>query len=174
MAAEGSQAPAQAADSEVPTRVSESTAKSGATKWYGWQIAAFDLPVTALQGVTFHAAYLVYGLTYPALWVGAPIIHLDHGNVGRAAISLVLHVGLPFLGAELGCSAGGRHGGPLEDTCDETWFRGGEALGALAATVIDAGLLAYDEVPSDGRPVAAAPTFSAGASGFAVGWAGRF
>jgi hypothetical protein len=42
------------------------------------------------------------------------------------------------------------------------------------ATAIDASLLAYDEAPSDGRSAAFAPTVSAGANGFALGWAGRF
>jgi hypothetical protein len=144
------------------------------TVWYGWQIALFDLPVAVLRDQTFHGPALVYYASVPAFWFGGPVIHGVHRHFGRAGVSVALHIGLSILGGIVGCWAGLRKTGPLADTCDESALRLGEAVGSLAATVLDAGLLAYDEGHRD-RKMAFAPAVSVSPSGdFVVGWAGRF
>jgi len=78
------------------------------------------------------------------------ILHARHGNMGRAAASLGMRVGLPVLGAAIGSAT------CTEDPSSDDWFQclgsalGGFAVGALAAVIIDDGLLAWES-----RPVAA-------------------
>jgi hypothetical protein len=77
--------------------------------------------------------------SYP---IASPVVHLSHGNFGRALASLGLHLFLPYAGAYLGYS--------LEKaSCEEGEFLCGLAgaflgglFGLVAATTIDAGYLA--------------------------------
>jgi len=67
--------------------------------WYGWQTLLVDLGsvlTIPLGGV---------GLAGYAL--GAPIVHLAHGQVGRGVGSLGLRLALPLVGGAVGCRVSG-------------------------------------------------------------------
>ena len=73
---------------------------------------------------------------------GGPVVHAVHGQGGVGAGSFLLRVGMPVMGAFLGCAIQG-------DSSGEFSCLGGAlvgfGLGALGAVVIDASLLAYEE-----------------------------
>ena len=118
--------------------------------------------------------------------LGGPIVHLAHGEIGRAAGSLGLRAGLPVAGAASGyllvtATAGDCHG----DLCGLTavvFGALGGMLGVVAATIIDPAALAYEKVP-DAKPahapkprsVALAPLAGPRKEGgFEVGLGGTF
>jgi hypothetical protein len=92
-------------------------------------------PELALSGVATYA-------------LGGPIVHAAHGRWGTAGASLVLRVGLPtglaLLGANL--NSCDRRTDP-EGLCPAVSAGLGFVVGAVAAIALDAGLLAYDDVP---------------------------
>jgi hypothetical protein len=111
----------------------------------------------------------------PFLWIagggyllGAPIVHLAHGNPGRAAASLGLRVGLPlaFFGTGLiieDC--------PKGDFCGLASFVIGVPLGMAAAIALDASLLARDTVE---QRFTIAPTAVLTRNSAAIGVGGTF
>jgi hypothetical protein len=110
--------------------------------WYGWQIILVDLTSVALvvKGLGSGSAP-VAGLGGVALVLGGPIVHGVHGRPGAFAGSLGLRVGLPLLGAAIGA---GRGGG-----CDACGYGPeGFVLGAAGAMLLDAVVLAHEEVPA--------------------------
>lgn len=74
----------------------------------------------------------------------SPIVHLAHGNPGRALGSLFLHAAMPVAGFFVGLEIAGCHDNFLseESTCSSRPAMWGLALGMLSATVIDAATLA--------------------------------
>jgi len=141
-----------------------------ASEWYGWQTLSFDAAAITSLGVAARVRTNdeVYG--YLALFLytfGGPTVHWGHGNVGRGFGSLGVRVGAPIV---LGAAMCGAAGGDGWD-CLGGWAFGA-FLGVTAASAIDAGALAYDEVelPSHGsirlRPVA---TITKQMSTFGVG-----
>jgi hypothetical protein len=162
------QAPGTVAMDVVETEVVEER--------YGWQIAAVDGASVALAIAMAAAEYDdVAGQVFIGTWsLGAPAVHVAHGNPGRAVVSLGLHVGLPRAGAAIGAASA---------TCTEgEWFCGlGEAavgflLGGITATAVDAGLLAVERrtIERPRRGFQAAPTASAGNGSYSLGLIGRF
>jgi hypothetical protein len=127
-------------------RVPQAQAVRG--KWYGGQILIAEGSSVALLllGAGVRSPGLgVTGLAGIAL--SPAILHSVHGNGGRAAASIGIHVGLGALGALLGTAlipCGGEDCFVATET--------GAALGLLAsqvvATVIDVSSFAYEDVPS--------------------------
>jgi hypothetical protein len=83
--------------------------------------------------------------------LGAPIVHVAHGNYGRAGASLGIRVLLPLVGASVGASLA---------TCKpDDWFCGineattGMFVGALAASVVDVAFMSgATNEPTTERP----------------------
>lgn len=73
--------------------------------WYGWQILIIDgasigVVLTSLTGSTA-PAFVAAGLNF----VGAPIVHWAHGEVGSGFASLAVRALIPGLGAAIGAIA---------------------------------------------------------------------
>jgi hypothetical protein len=142
------------------------------TRWYGWQIlmtdgAALTLFVLAAADPENEEAWITAGAT--TAYLGGPLVHAGHGNWGRAAGSLGLRVGAPFLTALIGSS--------MEDCSSNDDFCGlagavlGFTVGAVTAITIDVAVLAHEsEEPSP----AVTPTVSVSKNMGTVGVVGRF
>lgn len=125
-----------------------------ATRWYGWQIILADAATVGLSLATKDGHVAAVG------YVGAaPLVHLAHLQVGRAGISLALRVVAPLAGAALGygllSGVDCRQGSLSSPSSACTAWGAATAIGAisgiLAASVIDAALLAREDVPVDAR-----------------------
>jgi|GEM_PF-4864154 len=174
--------------------------------WYGWQLASADAIAlgTSLavgsrvnfetkDGATYTRTFNI-GMTYALLSIPAsPIIHLVHRHPERAALSLGAHLFLPVAVAMYGalayCSTAGAISGCLPQGAE-----GGVLVGALAASVFDAGVLGveraqptYVPVGTGGEPnlhaavrrpvppsMQVAPTFTPRPGGGLVAIAGTF
>jgi hypothetical protein len=119
------------------------------SRWYGWQTLLVDGASVAVAGasLTLNEEALAAGLLLGASGyaVGAPIVHLSHGQPVKALVSLgfrALTGGAGMLLLGLGAS-GGMYGLLL-----------GAAAGAMllpGAMVIDAAWLAREDVPSSSK-----------------------
>lgn len=146
-------------------------------RWYGWQILAGDgTAVTMLfLAARFDSETLAWSAV-AAYAFGGPIIHWSHGNVGTGFVSLALRVGLPSVGAYVGCAAD-----DSEDFLFGRCFTGaslGGFLGYVTAVVVDAAVLAHaDEAAprssAKARPLVA-PTASWTNHGGTIGLQGLF
>jgi len=119
---------------------------------YGLQILAVDaLSLGVLFGGGGGAVTDLGALGFA---FGGAAIHLGHNRDAQALGSVLLHVGLPVVGGYLGY----RMNYPNDD--DEGPFIStfvGIAIGVVAATTIDATVLAHDEEP---QPLRWSPTLS--------------
>jgi hypothetical protein len=112
--------------------------------------------------------------------VGAPIVHVTRGRVGRGLLSATMRVALPVVGAMAGASMESDKpcNDPYDDYCgDDEGPDGGIVLGmlggVLAASIIDAAYLAKGDGPR--RPATAwQPTARPTNGGVALGLAGSF
>lgn len=85
----------------TPSREAAQPSTRRKVDYYGWQILLTDVASVAAGvavGKDDHPdkGFAVFGGGYV---LGGPIVHLSHGNPGRAVGSLALRVGLPALGA---------------------------------------------------------------------------
>jgi hypothetical protein len=140
-------------------------------RWYGDKTLmtdggalAFAL-AGAISGDNGEPLFWIAGSGYV---LGAPIVHLVHGNPGRAAASLGLRVALPIAFFGVGTTMEDCHG---QDFCGFGSFVIGVPIGMAAAIALDAAVLARDTVH---RPVAIVPTASVGPNGTTIGLAGTF
>ena len=147
-------------------------------EWYGWQTLTTDAAsVTFLVGFGVAAGRSNNDATETvfasacagAYFLGGPIVHAAHGNWGRAAGSLGLRVGAPFVGSLLGLVIASSTDSSFDDSA------GMGAVGALVgigtAVVLDAAVLGYETVQDE--PVVM-PAMSTGKNGTWVGVTGRF
>jgi len=122
--------------------------------WYGWQTLLVDLAAgAAVAGGanSFYSSGVGVGiaalgiLTYV---VGPPIVHAAHHEGGRALGSLGLRIGVPLAGAGLGSAAddGGANFGNWSGAL------AGVLTGMIAASVIDAGALAWTREKQQSEP----------------------
>lgn len=104
--------------------------------WYGEQILYVD-------GGLLLLAMPTVGISLAGYFVGGPIVHIVHENYGAAAGSLGLRVGLPLVGFAGGVAAACafEKGG----YCALVGLVVGVPVGAIAATLIDAYVLAYHD-----------------------------
>ena len=123
--------------------------------WYGWQTLIVDgmsilvVPVVAAKADSSAGT----GLAVGGYFLGGPIVHWAHGQVGKGFGSLGLRVGLPVAGA-LGGMLAARAASDCISYCSVAFGLIGGAFGVAAALVIDPAVLAYervDEEPSVAR-----------------------
>jgi hypothetical protein len=134
---------------------------------YAGQILVGDMAALALPLAAGNDRLLLgFGLV-------SPIVHLAHGRSDRAAISLGLHAGLPFMVAVaggFGCAqtAAGEH-----KIC-ESPLAVGAMIGALLATTIDTLMVGLGSEPPRRKTPALAPALLVGSEGrLALGIQGR-
>lgn len=171
----------QTIDDERPTRPRrtpdpEPTPRSAS---YGGQIVLADLCGLLLGAVA--TAAVANGIPLVAGWIlPSPIIHVAHDHPGAAGVSLLLHVGLPVLGAAGGALLPCSNKGDSEIPCGLVGVIMGGGLGMIGATLIDAAFLA--QYPDSSRNHAALedgiakfPALSIGPRGrLSLDWRGRF
>jgi hypothetical protein len=112
-------------------------------RWYGWQTLVMDavsigLILAALDDDVGNGAAIAGLVGYG---FGAPIVHVAHGQPGKAFASLGLRVGAPFVGA--------RFCGGIANCTGEGGLRDvifGLLSGAAAAITIDAAVIANEDV----------------------------
>lgn len=135
-------------------------------EWYGYQNLIIDGAATAMifgpllleRGKPESSVMLAGALTYIG---GGPVVHWLHGNVGPGFGSFALRVGLPVSAAFWGAIGGAM----LMPRNSSHGFETGAAVGFFAgmagASLLDAGLLAYekgkDPEAYDGDAAKAAP-----------------
>jgi len=152
-------------------RPGESPSPTPASTWYGWQTLVLDgfTGALVLASGSWESGLLASSVT---LALGAPLIHVAHGEGVNAGASFVLRVTLPFMGVLAGvladsqaCSKPHVDGG----TCIPPGAIVGGLAGIVAASALDAAVL--------GRPHArptVAPAATALHRGATVGLAGTF
>ena len=139
---------------------------------YGWQIVLADLAgATAAIAATNATGAGGFLLAFP---VAAPTVHALHGNGSAALMSLGLHVAAPLAGAYVGYQIDSANCGPDEWFCGIGGAGLGVLVGAVAATITDATVLAKKERPIErGRSRMAVPTVAvAPGGGFMLGLTG--
>ena len=116
-------------------------------RWYGWQTLLVDaVPLVGLLGVAAanrsgdEGAQLAVAFS-AVYFVGGPIVHMGHGQFGKAALSLGVRSAGPLL-ILAGGQDGFQHGNSFGDVLI--------VIGALAipaAITIDAAAIAREDVP---------------------------
>lgn len=132
---------------------------------YRWQIVAADAAsVVLLYAAQYERTLEVSGVTYLG---GGPVIHLAHGNPGRAATSLALRVGLPLLGGMIGNTHA--HGDDFDPG-----VLVGMAVGAGVAMIADAAVIAPSTVERTVTRPGWSPQLVTGGGRLGMAIAGRF
>lgn len=134
--------------------------------WYGGTILGSDLVAVGLLSLAIVTGKGTAPLAMAALGVYAfapPIVHATHHNDGAALTSVGIRLGVPLSAALLGAAIGyGADRGCSGDGCGLAPALGGLvgfAAGAIAASAIDIGALAYKRIPERTTPyVALVPT----------------
>jgi hypothetical protein len=115
------------------------------TDWYGEQTLLADgLSLLFALGAAGGETEPLLVLASAGYVLGGPIVHLAHGSLWRAGVSLGLRVGLPLLFTAIGVQLEDCHSG--EDFCGLGSVVIGGSLGILTAIVLDAAVLAYEPV----------------------------
>lgn len=169
-------APAPAAPLPAEESIHPHPAADAPSRWYGWQTLAADgaaltlsVASIALSDASSDAPSTALGWgAFGTYALGAPVLHVVHGNPGRGFASVGLRLGGPIVLAFLGASAESCNGG---DFCGFGGALVGVTTGILAAIAIDAALLAYDDAPEAN---AAVPRFQLGLSPRGVVASGTF
>ena len=174
---------AQIAPTEAPAPITDATERPK-LEWYGWQTLAVDGAATGLflSATADRGSTVLYGLSGVTYAIGAPSIHLGHGQWEMSIASLGVRVVTPLLGAAVGsyydnCQTASVTTGP-RSACSSKWETTGIAIGGLIAAVVDGLVFAYQPARQTGasaRHAVSAP-FSAGPSatlmpkGVMLGW----
>ena len=153
-------------------------------RWYGWQTLSTD----AAAGALFLAAIAadhnapLYGASAVTFSVGAPAIHIAHGNWQRSLASFALHVFTPMCGAVIG----GGTTAPAASTADDSQDPArrilmGVGIGGLLASAVDGLFLAYEtrapQPPPAGNQLVRLdplPQLMVLRQGVALGYSGQF
>lgn len=120
--------------------------------WYGLQTLTVDALSIGVLAVGDSKAGTYIGLG--GYFLGGPLVHAAHGHVGKACGSLGLRAGAPIVGAIVGYAAE-RCGDQSEDedyVCGTNGAAVGVLIGAAAAIVVDAAVLAHEDVEPDEAP----------------------
>ena len=158
------------------------------TEWYGWQTLASDavslgsIPLE-LSSASPSASYLFFA-SLSGYALGAPAIHVAHGHWRLAGEDLALRVGAVTVGSLLGAALGkpgtpsgcdGMRASCLPDNGNGLFV--GATIGAVAAALLDASLLARDARPAETAPTPAfawLPSASLVSGGATAGVGGTF
>jgi len=129
-------------EDEVPPIEWKAPAR-GPRQWYGG-------PMLLVDGVSLGLFLFMPPVGATAFVAGGPGLHLSQGRPGAAAAALGLRVGLPLAGFLVGSVTchpprSEEYVGP---GCSWTAAMFGAAVGAIAASLIDAFALAYAPVPA--------------------------
>lgn len=103
--------------------------------------------------------------------LGGPLVHLAHGNPGRALGSLALRTGLTYGGLALGAASCTPNDEALDFDCLGSALVGG-MVGYGAAAIIDATVLGHQTRRA--RPLPVAPQLGMTRTGMQVGISGTF
>jgi hypothetical protein len=157
--------------------------------WYGWQTLGVDAVVCAATVATLSATSGRYAggtlAVSSLIWAGAgPTIHALHHNETSAYLSLTLRVLLPLTGGAIGYAVADAKAFE-EPFYGETYMLLGAGAGVIAASVVDAAVLAHGPRRPAGPPPSAsaqalrrrvqyAPTIRADARKLELGVVGRF
>lgn len=163
--------------------------------WYSWQVVLVDSASLVLllagEGTRANA---VADAAVAGYFLGGPVVHWSHGSVARGFGSLGLRVGIPVTGALVGALIGfaanpgntssAHCGGPICVTPAVAFGAVGFLLGLVAAPIVDAAALAYEDSPAPAPlavatslrlvPIATLPRDTAGHTAPGVGIAGTF
>ena len=148
-------------------------------RWYGWQTLSAD---TVAGGLFLAAAAhdhdtTLFGLSGVTFGLGAPAIHLAHGNWDIALGSLGLRTLGPFLGAVIGAASDVRVRDDANgrDGSSSKWTIVGAGIGGLVVSAIDGSFLAYDtRVSSSPSQAKYFPQLLVLRQGLGVGLSGQF
>lgn len=113
------------------------------TEWYGFQVIGTDVVgwTLFLGGVKIET-WQLGAVGFGTLLLGGPVVHLAHGNYGRAGISFGMRAAGPALGLAVGGLVASKH--------KELLFEGpltGAFLGYLAAAIVDIAVVAREDGP---------------------------
>ena len=146
---------------------------------YGWQTLAFDGAALAmgLLETTSSSLRFLGPAAVGTYLAAAPVVHLHHGHLDRAAGSLGLRVGMPLLGAFIGAGMAGANSGPNTIESGVSSMAGaaiGMTVGIAGASLLDAFFLAREEKveviePRTGMVQSWSPTVGVGPHGGAIG-----
>lgn len=133
----------------------ESTSSGPKQRFYGWQniLVAYGGVAIAASAVGGHELGVTFGVGVGIYGLGGPIVHLAHGYPGRAVGSLMINAALPALGLLIGGSASHCTG---HEECNPDFGPAiaGVTLGMLAAPLLDAFLMGYEDEPKPNQGVA--------------------
>lgn len=146
-------------------------------RWYGWQTIATDASAITLLALAANveetAQSPLIAAAIGTYVLGAPIVHAAHGHIGKSAGSLALRLMAPAAWVGMGA---------MVSACDQAHESscvvlpiiagvGGIALGVLFPSILDAAVIAREDVP---KTVSWTPTVQLAKSGGTVGIAGTF
>ena len=126
---------------EPPTPGSGANVAGPSARRYGWQILAVDAGSVVIGLATMRGEVLVGGWLF-----GAPVVHALHRNTGGFFASFALHAVLPLAGAVVGSQMESCGSGSGE-YCGLGGAVTGALVGMIAATTIDARVLAKERPP---------------------------
>ena len=144
-----------------PPAATSDKAAEGTPRWYGWQTLTVDGVALGAVGLgalvgggANRSGSILFGGGFFGYFLGAPIVHVAHGEPGRGVFDVFTRGLVVFAGslAGYGVAAG------IEPRCDPDAIRcddphknlettlvvSGVVLGVAAASTIDATLLAWD------------------------------
>ncbi len=76
-------------------------------EWYGWQTLAVDAGAFALMGAgQATKVYSIFDVGLGAYFLGPPVVHVVHGNVGQAFGSVGLRLVTPWITGAIGAVIG--------------------------------------------------------------------
>jgi hypothetical protein len=139
-------------------------------RWYGAPIIVGDVVSLGVAGLgisDLQQQGALVGIGLAGFALHGPATHAVHGQWGKAGLSLLLRVGLPYVG--LGILGSNACPSDSDNNCAKGLVTG-VFVGALAAAALDAGALAYE--PAREAPLQ--PALAAGANYAWIGASGRF
>ncbi|MDB4942226.1 MAG: hypothetical protein JWP97_1760 [Labilithrix sp.] len=121
------------------------------TRWYGWQTLVVDGATLLIGGAAAGGSdQLGAGIIVGGYFLGGPIVHWAHGNVGMGFADLGIRIGAPLVLGVGGyyASGGGSHNGG-DDLGPALVGVLGTVIGVASAIAIDAAVLAREPVNKD-------------------------
>lgn len=156
---------------QLPAMSPQPRAESDRTGYAGSMLALDGASIALLVASDRMDAGAIGWLGVGGYSLGGPILHIGHNRPGRAAASLALRAGLPLAGLMVGLQLGDDGCGNLD--C-QTGAVAGLALGAVAAAVVDATVLARRADSDRPRPALVPTVATAPGGGASIGLAGEF